>query len=118
MNQLYQMLRAYILLERDVDYIVSGNEVVLVDPHTGRSKPESRYQHGLQSAIEAKEQVAIRPESKILGEISVRGLLGQYQTLCGMTGTGMHAKTQFRRTSDEKVTQIRLPYQTVPNRRG
>ena len=96
MNQLYQMLRAYILLERNVDYIVSDHEVVLVDPHTGRRKPESRYQHGLQSSIEAKERVPIRKEPKILGEVSVRGLLGQYKTLCGMTGTGMHAKAQFR----------------------
>ena len=96
MNRLYQMLRAYILLERDVDYVVSDDEVTLVDSHTGRLKPDSRYQHGLQSAIEAKERVPIRPESEVLAEISVQGLMKQYETLCGMTGTAMRAADEFR----------------------
>ena len=96
MNRLYQMLRAYILLERGVDYVVSVGEVTLVDPHTGRQKPESRYQHGLQSAIEAKERVPIRPETEVLAEISVQGLVKRYSTLCGMTGTAVRAADEFR----------------------
>ena len=86
-NQVLQALRAHLLLERDVDYVVDGDGVVLIDPHTGRPKPDSIYQQGLQSAVEAREGVYVRPESETLAQISVSGLVSRYRGVAGITGT-------------------------------
>ena len=72
-NQLHQSLRAHLLLKKDEEYVVDGGKIVLVDPLTGRSRPDSRYQHGLQAALEAKEGVAVETESEVLAQISVQG---------------------------------------------
>ena len=70
-NQVLQSLRARLLLKRDVDYLVDGDGVALIDLHTGRPKPDNIYQHGLQAAVEAKEGVTVRPDSETLAWISV-----------------------------------------------
>ena len=97
MNQAYQMLRACTLFYRDVDYIVSGGHIVLVDKLTGRTRPDNRYQFGLQAALEAKERVPVRPESEVLAQISVQGFMSQYTQIAGMTGTALASADEFRR---------------------
>ena len=96
-NQVHQLLRAHMLLRRDVDYIVTDGEVVLVDPVTGRRRPDSKYQHGLHAAIEAKEGLPSQPEPEVQAQISVQGYVALYRHLSGMTGTALAAADEFRR---------------------
>ena len=96
MNQVHQMLRACILLKRDVDYIVTEGKVVLIDRVTGRRRPDSRYQHGLQAALESKERVTVHSEPDVLAEISVQGFMKQYAHVAGITGTAISARDEFR----------------------
>lgn len=96
MNQVHQMLRACILLKRDVDYIVTEGKVVLIDRVTGRRRPDSRYQHGLQAALESKERVTVHSEPDVLAEISIQGFMKQYAHVAGMTGTAVSAGDEFR----------------------
>ena len=97
MSQIYQMLRAHVLLVRDVDYVVTDEGIVLVDGLTGRTLPENQYQQGLHSAIEAKEGVKVHPESDTLAQISVQGFINQYSQLAGMTGTALDSRDEFGR---------------------
>ena len=97
-NQVYQMLRAYLLLERDADYLVTEDSIVLIDKSTGRPRPDSRYQQGLQSALEAKEGVTVHPEGEVLAQISVQGFMTQYRKVSGMTGTALGSKEEFLQT--------------------
>ena len=90
-NQVLQSLRARLLLKRDVDYLVDGDGVALIDPHTGRPKPDNIYQHGLQAAVEAKEGVTVRPDSETLAWISVAGFVSLYGRVSGITGTASPA---------------------------
>ena len=100
-NQVSQSLTAHLLLKRGIDYLVDdgvdGGGVVLIDPHTGRPKPDNIYQHGLQSAVEAREGVAVRPERETLAQISVAGFLDRYGRIAGITGTAASAAGEFRR---------------------
>ena len=96
-NQVSQALRAHLLLQRDVDYLVDDDAVVLIDPHTGRPKPDSIYQHGLQQAVEAREGVTVRPESDTLAQISISGFVSCYEQVAGITGTADTAAGEFRR---------------------
>ena len=96
-NQVLQSLRARLLLKRDVDYLVDGDAVALIDPHTGRPKPDNIYQHGLQAAVEAKEGVRVRPDSETLAWISVSGFVNLYGQVSGITGTAAPAAGEFRR---------------------
>ena len=95
-NQIYQMLRAYLLLKSDVDYLVNENSIVLIDRYTGRPRPDSRYQQGLQSALEAKEGVTVHPECEVLAQISVQGFISQYRMISGMTGTALGSSEEFQ----------------------
>ena len=106
MNQVYQMLRAFILMRRDVDYVVSEDEVVLVDAQTGRRRPDSRYQDGLQAAIEAKEGVRVHADANVLAEISVQGLMALYRSVSGMTGTARRASTELRKAYGVEVAAV------------
>ncbi len=94
-NQVYQMLRAYLLLKRDADYLVTEDAVVLIDRCTGRPRPDSRYQQGLQAALEAKEGVTVHPDSEVLAQISVQGYVSQYWKVSGMTGTALTSRDEF-----------------------
>ena len=96
-NQVSQSLTAHLLLKRDVDYLVDDDGVVLIDPHTGRPKPDSIYQHGLQSAVEAREGVPVRPDAETLAQVSVSGYVSRYQRLAGITGTAATAAGEFHR---------------------
>lgn len=105
-NQVHQMLRAYLLLECDEDYIVSDGKVVLIDDLTGRRKSDSKYQHGLQGALEAKEGVHVQPESETLAYVTVEGFVRQYDQVSGMTGTAVDARDQFKRSYGLNVDRV------------
>ena len=105
-NQVSQALRAHLLLQRDVDYLVDGDAIVLVDAHTGRPKPDSIYQHGLQSAVEAREGVTVQPERETLAQISVAGFVSRYRHVAGITGTAVTAAGEFRRKYGLEVAAV------------
>ena len=114
MNQVHQMLRAYVLLKRDVDYVVSDGRVVLVDALTGRMLPDNRYQHDLHAALEAKEGVEILAAHDTLARISVPGFVRQYSMLSGLTGTATDSTGEFEREYGKPV--VRVP-SAQPSRR-
>ena len=105
-NQVHQMLRAYLLLTRDEDYIVADGRVVLIDDLTGRRKSDSRYQYGLQAALEVKEGVRVRPDPQTLAYLTVEGLVRQYDHVSGMTGTALEARETFRRSYGLDVARV------------
>ena len=96
-NQVYQSLRAHLLLERDRDYVVNDDPVVILDQHTGRIKPDNLYRHGLQAALEAKEGATVHPDCETLAQISVQGFANLYQSISGITGTAQAAGEEFKR---------------------
>ena len=105
-NQVHQMLRAYVLLTRDEDYIVADGRVVLIDDLTGRRKTDSKYQYGLQAALEAKEGVRVRPDPQTQAYLTVEGLVRQYDHVSGMTGTALEARETFRRSYGLDVARV------------
>ena len=105
-NQVHQMLRAYLLLTRDEDYIVADGKVVLIDDLTGRRKTDSKYQYGLQAALEAKEGVRVRPDPQTQAYLTVEGLVRQYGHVSGMTGTALEARETFRRSYGLDVARV------------
>ena len=80
-------LRAHNLMFRDKDYVVKDDEVLIVDEFTGRIMPGRRYSDGLHQAIEAKEHVKVKRESKTLATITFQNLFNKYAKKSGMTGT-------------------------------
>ena len=92
-----QLLRAYCLYERDVDYVVQDNNVYIVDEFTGRILPGRRWSDGLHQAVEAKEGVEIEKESQTLATITIQNYFRLYKKLAGMTGT---AETEAREFKD------------------
>ena len=96
-NQVYQSLRANLLLKRDVDYLVADDSIALLDQYTGRTKPDNTYRFGLQQAVEAKEGVTVQPHRPSLAQISVPGFAAKYQSLAGITGTAVPATEEFQR---------------------
>ena len=114
LNLVYQMLRAHILLKKDIDYIVINNSITLVDEFTGRILPYSKYQNGLQNALEAKENIPISPETIVDAQISVQGMLRQYLKLSGITGTARSSAGEFEYIYNLEVHTI-AP--TVPSLR-
>ena len=105
-NLVYQLLRAYLLLKRDEDYIVAEEGVILLDRVTGRPRPDSRYQEGLHPALEAKEGVAVNPEGEALAQISVQGFANRYRHLAGMTGTAVDAAAEFQQLYSREVVAL------------
>jgi preprotein translocase subunit SecA len=89
-------LRAHTLFEKDVDYIVQDNEVVIVDEHTGRTMPGRRWSEGLHQAVEAKEGVHIQNENQTLASITFQNYFRQYEKLAGMTGTADTEAFEFQ----------------------
>jgi preprotein translocase subunit SecA len=91
-----QLLRAYCLYERDVDYVVQDNHVYIVDEFTGRILPGRRWSDGLHQAVEAKEGVEIEKESQTLATITIQNYFRLYAKLAGMTGTAETEAREFR----------------------
>ncbi|MEH6727129.1 MAG: preprotein translocase subunit SecA, partial [Hyphomicrobiales bacterium] len=94
-HHLNQALKAHKLFQRDKDYIVRNNEVVIIDEFTGRMMPGRRFSEGLHQALEAKEHVAIQPENQTLASITFQNYFRMYEKLAGMTGTASTEAEEF-----------------------
>jgi len=105
-HHLDQALKAHYLFEKDVDYVVTNNEIVIVDEFTGRLSEGRRYSEGLHQALEAKEGVEIQEESQTLAEITYQNYFRQYQKLSGMTGTAQTEATEFAQIYNLDVISI------------
>jgi len=90
-----QLLRAYSLYERDVEYVVQEGKVMIVDENTGRVMPGRRWTDGLHQAVEAKENVAIERETRTYATITIQNYFRMYEKLAGMTGTAETEATEF-----------------------
>ncbi|MCB6994044.1 preprotein translocase subunit SecA [bacterium 210820-DFI.6.37] len=95
-HHVLQALKARNMMKRDVDYIIKDGEIVIVDEFTGRLMFGRRYSDGLHQAIEAKEGVLVRSESKTLATITLQNYFRMYQKLAGMTGTAKTEEDEFR----------------------
>ena len=89
-------LRAHNLMFRDQDYVVKDDQVMIVDEFTGRIMPGRRYSDGLHQAIEAKEHVKVKRESKTLATITFQNFFNKFDKKCGMTGTALTEEKEFR----------------------
>jgi preprotein translocase subunit SecA len=94
-HNISQLLRAYCLFEKDVEYVVQDNKVMIVDEFTGRLMPGRRWSDGLHQAVEAKEGVAIERETQTLATITIQNYFRLYKKLAGMTGTAETEATEF-----------------------
>ena len=96
LQHMHSALRARHLYHRDVDYIVSEGQVVIVDEHTGRTMPGRRWSEGLHQAVEAKEGVTVQRESQTLASTTFQNYFRLYEKLAGMTGTADTEAFEFR----------------------
>jgi preprotein translocase subunit SecA len=94
-HNISQLLRAYCLFEKDVEYVVEENKVIIVDEHTGRKMPGRRWSDGLHQAVEAKEGVQIDRETQTLATITIQNYFRLYYKLAGMTGTAETEANEF-----------------------
>lgn len=101
-----QAIKAYGIMQRDIDYVVKDGEVIIVDEFTGRLMYGRRYNEGLHQAIEAKEGVKIANESKTLATITFQNYFRLYKKLSGMTGTAMTEEEEFREIYKLDVVEI------------
>ena len=99
-------LRAHSLMHRDQDYVVKDDEVLIVDEFTGRIMPGRRYSDGLHQAIEAKEHVKVKRESKTLATITFQNYFNKYKKKAGMTGTALTEEKEFRDIYGMDVVEI------------
>ncbi|MDD3172798.1 MAG: preprotein translocase subunit SecA [Herbinix sp.] len=99
-------LRAHNLMFRDQDYVVKDDEVLIVDEFTGRIMPGRRYSDGLHQAIEAKESVKVKRESKTLATITFQNFFNKYKKKCGMTGTALTEEKEFREIYGMDVIEV------------
>ncbi len=99
-------LRAHNLMFRDQDYVVKDDQVLIVDEFTGRIMPGRRYSDGLHQAIEAKEHVKVKRESKTLATITFQNFFNLFDKKCGMTGTALTEEKEFREIYGMDVVEI------------
>ncbi len=105
-HNITQLLRAYALYEKDVEYVVKDGKVLIVDEFTGRILPGRRYSDGLHQAIEAKERVRIEGENQTLATITLQNYFRMYDKLAGMTGTASTEANEFEEIYDLQVVTI------------
>ena len=105
-HHINQAIRAYGTMQRDVDYVVNENGVMIVDAFTGRLMPGRRYSNGLHQAIEAKERVQIQKENQTLATITFQNYFRMYKKLSGMTGTALTEDAEFREIYTLDVVEI------------
>ena len=105
-NNIILALRAHNLMIRDRDYVVKDDEVLIVDEFTGRILPGRRYSDGLHQAIEAKEHVKVKRESKTLATITFQNFFNKYKKKAGMTGTALTEEQEFRDIYGMDVIEI------------
>ncbi|MBK9990090.1 MAG: preprotein translocase subunit SecA [Verrucomicrobia bacterium] len=106
-HSLSQLLRAYSLYEKDVEYVVQDGKVMIVDENTGRVMPGRRWSDGLHQAVEAKENVMIERETRTYATITIQNYFRMYEKLAGMTGTAETEATEFNEI-------YRLSVQVIP----
>ena len=99
-------LRAHNLMHRDQDYVVKDDQILIVDEFTGRIMPGRRYSDGLHQAIEAKEHVKVKRESKTLATITFQNFFNKYRKKAGMTGTALTEENEFRNIYGMDVVEI------------
>ncbi len=105
-HHLDQALKAHYIFEKDVDYVIQNNEIIIVDEFTGRLSEGRRYSEGLHQALEAKEAVEIQEESQTLAEITYQNYFRLYEKLAGMTGTAQTEATEFSQIYSLDVISI------------
>lgn len=105
-HNLRQLLRAHLLMERDVDYIVQDSKIVIIDENTGRPQPGRRFSDGLHQAIEAKEAVPIQRETQTYATITLQNFFRMYKKLSGMTGTAATEANEFKQIYKLEVLSI------------
>lgn len=105
-HNLRQLLRAHLLMERDVDYMVQDDKIIIVDENTGRPQPGRRFSDGLHQAIEAKEGVAIQKETQTYATITLQNYFRMYEKLAGMTGTAGTEANEFKQIYKMEVLEI------------
>ncbi|MEI6971393.1 MAG: preprotein translocase subunit SecA [bacterium] len=112
-----QLIRAYCIYERDVEYVVQDNRVLIVDEFTGRILPGRRWSDGLHQAVEAKEGVKIERESQTLATITIQNYFRMYQKLGGMTGTAETEASELHQTYglDVVVVPTNRPVRRIDN---
>ena len=101
-----QALKANYIMKRDVDYVVENNEIVIVDPNTGRKMPGREWSDGLHQAVEAKEGVKIKQETTTLATITYQNFFRLYNKLAGMTGTAKTEEEEFLSIYNMRVVEI------------
>lgn len=105
-HNLRQLLRAHLLMEKDVDYIIQDGKIVIIDENTGRPQPGRRFSDGLHQAIEAKEGVAIQRETQTYATITLQNFFRMYEKLAGMTGTATTEAGEFKQVYKLEVLEI------------
>ena len=115
LHHLNAALRAHALFQRNVDYIVSNGEIVIVDEFTGRTMPGRRWSEGLHQAIEAKEGVRIQAENQTLASITFQNYFRMYEKLSGMTGTADTEAYEFQQIYNLEVVVIPTNKEMIRN---
>ncbi len=106
LHHIYQGLKAHHLYQRDVDYMVKGDEIVIVDEFTGRLMEGRRWSDGLHQAVEAKEGVKVKNENQTLATITFQNYFRMYKKMAGMTGTAETEAVEFKKIYNLDVTVI------------
>lgn len=106
-HNLRQLLRAHLMMERDVDYIVQEGKIIIIDENTGRPQPGRRFSDGLHQAIEAKEGVPVQRETQTYATITLQNYFRMYEKLAGMTGTASTEANEFKQIY--KVDVLTIP---------
>ncbi len=118
MHHVYAALRAHVLFQKNVEYIVRDGQIVIVDEFTGRTMPGRRWSEGLHQAIEAKERVAIQQENQTLASITFQNLFRLYPKLAGMTGTADTEAFEFQSIYGLEVVVIPTNQPMIRDDRG
>jgi preprotein translocase subunit SecA len=105
-HNLRQLFRAHLLMEKDIDYIVQDQKIVIIDENTGRPQPGRRFSDGLHQSIEAKESVTIQGETQTYATITLQNYFRMYDKLAGMTGTAMTEANEFKELYKLEVLEI------------
>ncbi|HEY5714130.1 MAG TPA: preprotein translocase subunit SecA [Candidatus Gracilibacteria bacterium] len=126
-HHIEQALKAQVIMQKDIDYVVKDDQVIIIDEFTGRMMDGRRFSDGLHQALEAKERVAIQRESKTLATITFQNYFRLYQKLSGMTGTAETEAEEFAKIyrldtivipTNRPITRKDLPDKIFQNERG
>ncbi len=105
-HNLRQLFRAHLLMEKDVDYLVKEDQIIIIDENTGRPQPGRRFSDGLHQSIEAKEGVRIQGETQTFASVTLQNYFRMYEKLAGMTGTAMTEASEFKEIYKLEVLEI------------